>query len=1114
MNTISPSSPKPLQPAPVHIWEEAITLPTYPPPPPDPNPMFFEKRVNQGASGRVYPNPFTDHVNHETKVDQSYQAVFIENEYIQVMVLPQFGGRVHAALDKTNNYNFVYRQTVIKPGLIGLFGSWISGGMEFNWPLHHRPSTFMPVEYTLEKGEDGSATVWLSEHEPMNRMKGMVGVCIYPGKAFFEFKVQLYNRTNLPQPFLFWINCAVHVNENYQLIFPPDVESVTYHSRSSMATYPVARQLYEGCDWRDGVDISWLKNVVPATSYFANPSQQEFFGGYDHGKKAGIIHVANRHVSPGKKCFTWGTGEFGASWQASLTDNDGPYIELMASSYSDNQPDFSWLQPFEAKLFNHYWYPIQHIGVVKAANRRVAVNLEQDFAGVCVTEPIPEARIIVTSGKLTLIDWQGDLLPGKPFLQNIKTDRDLPLAIQVCDSQWNEMISYSPKPRRDDPLPEIARPPKLPEKIESLEELFLTGLHIEQYLHFTLDPAPYWERALQLDPSDSRCNNALGRLLLRRGNFKEAEVHLRQAIQTLTRYNFNPYDGEPFYNLGLALAYQGQYDEAYDALYKGIWSYAWQAPGYYAIAQIDMRRGNYARAVDHLDRSLATNTYNTKARDLKAAAIRHMGRFESALQVARETLNFDPLDHWAKIELILAMQALGEPIEYQQAELIRILRGTAQNYLDLCFEYIGAGLYMEASDLLQGFLALQNASTAPQASNQYPMVYYVLGYCAECSGNKAKALDWYRQASAQNPDYTFPVRLEEQIVLESACNANPGDARAPYYLGNLYYDKKQYEKAISTWEMATKLDPSFAIPWRNLSIALYNKRGDMQGAKSCYQKALVANPQDPRLLMEHDQLYRRLGASQSERLAVFATHNDLVDLRDDLSVNFAALYNQTGQPEKALDLLLAHQFHPWEGGEGQAATQYALAHLLLGQAELKKGDISEAIDHFSTAQQYPANLGVGRAMHAIQGMIAFHQGEANEALGRSEDARLNYEKVISADIEASVWQPYTWLTYYTAMAMMKLGKETEARDRLDGLLNYGRRLLSAESEEGFYTSVPDTLVFEAVPGKEAKIWGYYLMGLAYKGLGNMVEARKSFEAVLALDPYNWDAGREMVELNL
>src|SRR5690242_18013325 len=167
----------------VSAWEETIVIPTYPAPEPDPNPMFLEKRVNQGASGRVYPNPFTDHVSNLKKTDKSYHAVFLENEYIQLMVLPEIGGRIHVGYDKTNGYDFFYRQHVIKPALIGLLGSWISGGVEWIWPMHHRPSTFMPVAHCIEKGPDGSQTIWLSDHEPMGRTKGMVGICLYPGKA-------------------------------------------------------------------------------------------------------------------------------------------------------------------------------------------------------------------------------------------------------------------------------------------------------------------------------------------------------------------------------------------------------------------------------------------------------------------------------------------------------------------------------------------------------------------------------------------------------------------------------------------------------------------------------------------------------------------------------------------------------------------------------------------------------------------------------------------------------------------------------------------------------------------------------------------------------------------
>ena len=122
--------------------------------------MFLDKRVYQGSSGKVYPNPFTDRISDE-KVAQSYQAVFLENDYIHLMMLPEIGGRIHIGRDKTNGYDFFYRQNVIKPALVGLLGPWISGGVEFNWPQHHRPSTFMPAQHFIEEHPDGSCTVWL-----------------------------------------------------------------------------------------------------------------------------------------------------------------------------------------------------------------------------------------------------------------------------------------------------------------------------------------------------------------------------------------------------------------------------------------------------------------------------------------------------------------------------------------------------------------------------------------------------------------------------------------------------------------------------------------------------------------------------------------------------------------------------------------------------------------------------------------------------------------------------------------------------------------------------------------------------------------------------------------
>ncbi len=259
----------------VAAWEEPVTIPTYFPPAPDLNPMFLEKRVYQGSSGRVYPNPFTDRVSTE-KRDRKYCAVFLENEYVKLMILPEIGGRIHIGVDKTNQYNFFYRQTVVKPALVGLLGPWISGGVEFNWPQHHRPSTFMPVDHCFEAHGDGSRTVWLSEHEPMSRMKGMVGICLRPRESRIEAKVRLYTRTPFVQTFLWWANVAVHVHEQYQAFFPPDVTYVADHAKRATSEFPIARGSYYGVDYTRGVDIRWYKNISVPTSYMVVESRYNF----------------------------------------------------------------------------------------------------------------------------------------------------------------------------------------------------------------------------------------------------------------------------------------------------------------------------------------------------------------------------------------------------------------------------------------------------------------------------------------------------------------------------------------------------------------------------------------------------------------------------------------------------------------------------------------------------------------------------------------------------------------------------------------------------------------------------------------------------------------------
>ena len=259
-----------------------------------------------------------------------------------------------------------------------MLGSWISGGVEFNWPFHHRASGFMPCDYKVEKLPNGAAVCFLGEHDPIDRMKSLVQIILRPDATFLETKVRLYNRTAGKRSFLWWEKAAVPVNEQYQIFFPQDVSYVNFHYLKSRTTYPVAGNgVYNGIPMQQERDISWHKNTREATSYFAAASDYDFFGGYDHGKQCGVVHIGNHHLSPGKKMFTWAYGQLAKSWENALTDTDGQYAELMAGSYSDNQPDFAWLDPYETKEFSQYWYPIFKIGAPTFANLNAAFRLDR-----------------------------------------------------------------------------------------------------------------------------------------------------------------------------------------------------------------------------------------------------------------------------------------------------------------------------------------------------------------------------------------------------------------------------------------------------------------------------------------------------------------------------------------------------------------------------------------------------------------------------------------------------------------------------------------------------------------------------------------------------------------
>lgn len=273
----------------VKVWEEGVTIPTYLVGPPDPNPQFYFGVASQGAQHRIYPYPVYDNLTTEKK-DKTYKMVYLENEYVKIGILPELGGKVFEAIDETNGYDFIYHQHVIKPALISLLGAWISGGIEWDLPHHHRATSLLPMQYKIEENPDGSKTVWVGELELRDRMDWAVGLTLHPGKSYLEASFRMVNRTPIPTSMLSFSNVAVHVNDSYQIIFPPSTQFVTYHAKRSFTTWPVATTRFNGTDFTAGVDVSWYKNHYSSNSMFAWNYQDDFLAGYDHGRNAGVRH--------------------------------------------------------------------------------------------------------------------------------------------------------------------------------------------------------------------------------------------------------------------------------------------------------------------------------------------------------------------------------------------------------------------------------------------------------------------------------------------------------------------------------------------------------------------------------------------------------------------------------------------------------------------------------------------------------------------------------------------------------------------------------------------------------------------------------------------------------
>ncbi len=382
-----------------------------------------------------------------------------------------------------------------------------------------------------------------------------------------------------------------------------------------------------------------------------------------------------------------------------------------------------------------------------------------------------------------------------------------------------------------------------------------------------------------------------------------------------------------------------------------------------------------------------------------------------------------------------------------------------------------------------------------------------MGWYFDQKGDARQALECYKKASQMPDTYCFPNKIEEVLALQAASKANPTDAKAHYYLGNFWYASKQYNQAQKCLETSVKLDGSFAIAHRNLALLYYNKINQKEKARQHLEKAFELDSTDARLLMELDQLYKKINISSDKRLALLEKHSDLTNSRDDLYLERIALYNMKGLYEKANALLKKRQFHPCEGGEGKVPFQYLTVQVELAKKHIREGNYQKAIEYLKQAQIYPHNLGEGKLHGTPENDIEYWLGCANQGLGEEETAKEYFEKASQglSDPSPAIFyndqQPDK--IFYQGLALQKLGRKEEANTRFKKLINYGKAHMNDDVKLDYFAiSLPDLLIWEEDLNVINNIHCNYLIGLGELGMERTENAISAFRKVLEMDRYH------------
>jgi tetratricopeptide (TPR) repeat protein len=278
--------------------------------------------INYGMVDYAFPYKAQDNYTRTLK-DSEEDCIVLENKYLKATFLPQFGGKLHSLIDKTENRNLLFSNTVIRPCHLAVRNAWMSGGVEWNCGyVGHHPFTCDLMHTAQTKLDDGTPVLRFYQFERIRGVVYQLDFFLPEDSKLLFVRTKIINSSFKVVPMYWWSNIATPDVKGSRVIVPA---KTTYTQRQR---HPVKIHVPEF----NGIDVTYPTNNIISIDYFWNvPEDERKYICQVDNEGYGLVQTSTRLLK-GRKLFVWGQSKGGDRWKSFLTaDNEsGSYNEIQA----------------------------------------------------------------------------------------------------------------------------------------------------------------------------------------------------------------------------------------------------------------------------------------------------------------------------------------------------------------------------------------------------------------------------------------------------------------------------------------------------------------------------------------------------------------------------------------------------------------------------------------------------------------------------------------------------------------------------------------------------------------------------------------------------------------